>query len=165
MILKLKKNQKGLSLFDIILALIVVGYGGYFAMQFYFKWSESLHWAEAADQLKSIKRQIELCIVAKPGMTGIDNCILNPTVQGANIMNFKCCDAINNTISPEKISYMIYATRNDHDLSINDSGGDQPVCEQEGKTTVRLQSGIQLCRNFDGTYTLEGWGIYKGTYR
>ncbi len=159
-----KKNNRGLSLFDIILALIVAGYLGYFSIQWYIKWSESLNWAEAVHQLKTVKSKIELCMMAKNDINSIDNCIFNSSVQEANTIHFKCCEGKNITISSQQISYEIFAIRTDHDLTISDEGGEEPVCSPDGKTQYRNRSGISLCRNFDGTYTLLGWGIYKGEY-
>ena len=155
----MQKDPKGFSLIDFILGLIIVGVLGYVAMQCYFKWSESFRGQEAADQLKKVKSQVEVCAYVK---SDISNCLAN--VENVNTLHFKCCDGKKIPTKDNSTSYLLYATRNDNDMSVVDEGGIQPACPSDSKGIHREKSGVGLCRNSDGTFIVQGWGIYKGTF-
>ena len=154
----MQKEAKGFSLIDFIFAIIILGVVGFVSMQGYFKWSESFRGQEGADQLKKIKSKIEVCSYAKPNLS-----VCLQEVETEDTLHFKCCEGKDNSKN-HNVTYAMYAIRNDNDMSIVDVGGQQPSCLSNIKPIERDRSGVGLCRHVDGTFTVEGWGIYKGIY-
>ncbi len=153
----MQKEAKGFSLIDFILAIIVLGVIGFISMQWYFKWSESFRGQEGADQVKTIKSKIEICSYAKQ----LSVCLSQ--AEAESTLHFKCCEGKDNSKN-HNMAYALYAIRNDNDMPLVDVGGQQPACGAGTKPVERDRSGVGLCRNADGTFIVEGWGLYKGIY-
>lgn len=157
----LSKNlTKGFSLIEIIVVLIILGVLVTAAAASYFDWIKKASAAEASQTLKSIKDQIEPCLLAKSSDAEKLACISGIT-SIASSANFDYTAGY--SVTNPSSYYIIAASKN-----VDPSGAiNSPLC---GDAVGILwapgneRSGVMLCRGLDASIQIKGFGLYNGLY-
>lgn len=129
------------------------------AFQGYFGWIERAKAAEAIGQLKSLKDQIEPCLMARSEPEQQSACIFT-IVTGVASENF----TYEVNINPEEYTnYSIHAVRKNTDPF---GAGNTPQCGNALSTAwfEELYRGVTLCREQGGKISIIGFGMYQGNF-
>ena len=159
--------NKGFTLIEIIVVLIIVGVLAALSVQSYFGWIEKARAMEAVLYLKTANDQIQACMANYKG-TGFrpedplpEPCYSLSQSVGINppLVHF-----VQGTIwSSSGEEYFISLIRNNVDYSGPIPSGRMPICA--GIIAMGASpSGLGICHSLNGSNVVSGWGLYKGMY-
>ena len=150
--------NKGFTLIEIIVVLIILGVLAAIAVGSYFDWINRSTAAEAYSYIKSLKDQLELCVVVHGSIsseyaTCVDN-VVNNTPHPPNFII--PVGPGRGWSSPSSMAYKITIVRNgpiEQHYTV-------PTCM--GNIGASFQSGFILCHEYSGEVTRQSWGIFQG---
>jgi len=134
--MKLKRNQRGFTLLEIIIVIIIVGVLASLALPRFFRTVEYSRGTEALTNINAIRQSMERCYLqrnAYTGCTAFGNLDLEDPTGSPN-QHFTY-----GMTAPTSTTYTITATRNTRDNS--GPAGDTVVLTNNGSTITRSGTG------------------------
>lgn len=152
-------NQRGLTLIEIIVVLIILGVLAALSLSTYFSWIERSRLPEAIFLLKSLNDQMTTCRLTKPD----DICIAQMPFGIPNTEHFLY---EGNVALPGKAWWMIWVGRTATGVGVTPGG---PVRCRGSVGTDSVPSAhslVAICHNYDGDGSnyFTGSGYYQGSF-
>ena len=150
--------NKGFSLIEIIVVLIIFGVLAAMALSSYFSWIEKSKAAEQIIKLKTLKDQIEACLAVKTDHLDRINCLSQ--VSGWSDVNFAYFVGAIDVADPNNTRYRIDVDNN----TIGGSIATETLCDGSVVSPLHgvYRGGIAMCRNSNGSFSFSGWKAYSG---
>ena len=157
----LRRKNKGFTLIEIIVVLIILGVIAAIAVPSYFNWVERSRSAEASIYIKSLKDTLEGCLAIQ-GVGNVDVSTCLSSVQSPrHFITGTIFDSIN---SGSATVYGFRVLRNNVDLA-QDPFFTSVYNANCGGSTFGVQGSVfYICRSNNGSYTIQGFGLYQGIY-
>ena len=159
-------KKKGFTLIEIIVVLIILGVLAQIAIPSYFSWVERSKAYEAMAALKTFQNQVEACLQAYGfSVANSSRCLTDiHHAQPAMTNFFFQTDEPATTLDVGIYTIFIFRSNTPNDPCMTGPGVytcQRPsVCGSGGPNNLR--SGFQLCRQTNGSVTIQGVGFYQG---